>query len=494
MKQMSVEDLMNIEVTSVAGHPEALLDAASAIQVVTNEDIFRSGASDIPEALRLADNLEVAQENSHDWAISARGFNSYLANKLLVLIDGRTVYSPLYGGVLWNVQDYLLEDIDQIEVISGPGGTLWGANAVNGVINITTKSAKDTQGLYLEEAGGTEVRDLTAARFGGMLAPGVYFRAYGEYSDRGGEVLPGGSSASDSVDMSRGGFRIDSVAAPNTKLTLQGDIYSGTEYLGPVGNSGLGGGNILGRWSHTSSDDSDMSLKIYYDRTHLSEPSAPSPPVPPYYTGFPAAALIDDLDTYDLDFKDRFGLGQRNKIIWGLGYRFTHERDDGVSIIQFSPPVLDQNLFSGFAQDEIAAGNNIHLTVGTKLEHNDYTGFEVEPSARLLWNRNSKQMLWAAISRAVRTPSRYDRGLVVPSGLVNAPPLYIPDRICERILGLRFGNGDCLRSGLSRPNRSKSLHLSLNLLQPLRQSTQRDRHANHCHLYLSLPGLLPEQS
>ncbi len=213
---------MNLrKVTSVSKQPEKLLDAASAIQVITNEDIRRSGASDIPEALRLADNLDVAEQNSHDWNITARGFNTDLGNKLLVLLDGRTVYTPLFSGVFWDVQDYVLEDIDRIEVISGPGGTLWGANAVNGVINITTKSAKDTQGGYVEAGGGSELEGFTSVRYGGTLAPNVYFRVYGKYTDRDSGVFADGSSANDSWRMSRGGFRIDSEAVPQNTLTLQ---------------------------------------------------------------------------------------------------------------------------------------------------------------------------------------------------------------------------------------------------------------------------------
>src|SRR5665213_1217809 len=223
LKKMSLEELMNLDVTSVAKEPEPYGQAPAAIDVITGDEIQRSGASSIPEALRLADNLDVAQKNSHDWAISARGFNTALGNKLLVLMDGRTVYTPLYSGVFWDDQDYLLEDIDRIEVISGPGGTLWGANAVNGVINITTKSAKDTQGLYVEGGGGSELRDFTGARYGGTLASNVYYRVYGKYFDRASEVYSNGNSASDSWRMGQGGFRIDSEASPQNPLTLQGD-------------------------------------------------------------------------------------------------------------------------------------------------------------------------------------------------------------------------------------------------------------------------------
>src|SRR3984957_3510970 len=229
LKQLSVEQLMNIEVTSVTRHPEKLLQAASAIQVITQEDIRRSGATSIPEVLRLADNLEVAQKNSHDWAISARGFNTALGNKLLVMIDGRTVYTPLYSGVFWDAQDFLLEDIDRIEVISGPGGTLWGANAVNGVINIITKSAADTQGVYAEAGGGSEPQEFAGARYGGSLDGDTAFRVYGKYFDRSAEVLANGDSGSDSWSRGRGGFRVDSDPSAHDRLTLQGDYYAGRE-------------------------------------------------------------------------------------------------------------------------------------------------------------------------------------------------------------------------------------------------------------------------
>ncbi len=425
LKQMSVEQLMDIDVTSVSKEPEKLLDAPSAIEVITSDDILRYGASSIPEALQLADNLEVAQQNAHDWAISARGFNANLGDKLLVLIDGRAVYSPLYGGVLWNVQDYLLEDIDRIEVISGPGGTLWGANAVNGVINITTKTAKETQGYFAEAGGGSQLEDFAAFRYGGVVAPDVYFRVYGQYSYRGSEVFSDGDSANDSIEMRRGGFRVDSFATPQTTLTLQGDAYSGTEFLGPsLGDSGLSGGNVLGRWTRSLPDDSEVSLQSYYSRSHISQPFAASPPAPPYFIGFPLASLIDDLDTYDLDFQYRFHAGARQNMVVGVGYRFTRELDEDISIVRFSPPSLDQQLYSAFVQDEIDVVTGVHLTLGTKVEHNDYTGYEAEPSGRIRWNFSPKQMLWTAVSRAVRTPSRYDRDLEVVTGLVNPPAPY----------------------------------------------------------------------
>jgi len=447
LKNLSLEELMDLDVTSVAKEPQHYGQAPAAIDVITGDEIQRSGASSIPEALRLADNLNVAQKSSQGWAISARGFNTDLANKLLVLIDGRTVYTPLYSGVFWDVQDYLLEDIDQIEVISGPGGTLWGANAVNGVINITTKSAKDTQGLYVEGGGGSELRDFTGARYGGTLASNVYYRVYGKYFDRTSEVYSNGNSASDSWRMGQGGFRIDSEASPQNPLTLQGDFYSGDENLGAAGgDTRTGGGNVLGRWTHDFADDSDMSLQLYYDRTHIAVPK-------PAVFVDPAGILRDDLDTYDLDFQDRFHLGQRNNIVWGLGYRFTHDVVGNAPSTEFLPPVLDQNLFSGFVQDEIKLHEKLFLTLGSKLEHNDYTGFEVEPSARLQWNATPKQMFWGAVSRAVRTPSRIDHDLLEPTGLPAPLPTSLLDGssnfVSETLIAYELGYRAQLSSKIS---------------------------------------------
>lgn len=411
-KKLTLEELMDLEVTSVSRRPEKLSDTASAIQVITGDDIRRSGATSIPESLRLATNLQVAQRNAQSWAISARGFNTELSNKLLVLMDGRTVYSPLFSGVFWDVQDYVLDDIDRIEVISGPGGTLWGANAVNGVINITTKSAKDTQGLYTEVATGTELENITSARYGLTLAPNVFLRIYGKYTERDGGVFANGADASTDWNSRRAGFRLDAEPSPQTTFTLQGDLYDNNEHRQASPNVDLNGGNLLGRWTHTLENDSEMSLQVYYDRTHLSQPVLPSifSPV--------AGRLTDDLDTYDVDFQHRLFVGERNQVVWGLGYRRTHDVVENAPGLGFLPATLDQNLYSAFLQDEITLSSDWTLTLGSKIEHNDYTGFEVEPGGRLQWNVTPDHMVWTAVSRAVRMPSRIDRDLSQPS----APP------------------------------------------------------------------------
>ncbi len=423
LKKMSVEELMDVEVTSVSKRPEKLSEAASAIQVITHDDIRRSGASSLPEALRLAANLEVAQVDSRQWAISARGFNNTAANKLQVLIDGRTVYTPLYSGVFWDVQDTLLADIDRIEVISGPGATLWGANAVNGVINITTKTAKDTQGLLIEGGGGTELRDFGGLRYGGTLSSNVHYRVYGKYFERDSAVLPNGQDATNDWRMGQGGFRVDWDPSDRNLLTLQGDGYGGTAAQQGASNIGLSGGNVLGRWSHTISESSDFRLQLYYDRTHRRIPGT----------------FAEDLDTYDVDLQQRFLAGERHDVVWGLGYRLI---DDGVGnspALAFLPPHVTRQWFSGFVQDEIAlVKDRLSLGIGTKIEHNDYSGFEFQPSGRLAWKLGKGQTMWTAISRAVRTPSRIDTELFSPSG----PPFLLaggPQFVSEELLAYELG-------------------------------------------------------
>ncbi|SPE52266.1 TonB-dependent receptor plug [Verrucomicrobia bacterium] len=452
-KQMSLEELMNLDVTSVSKTPEPYGQAPAAIQVITSDEIRRFGASSIPEALRLADNLDVAQASSLSWDISARGFNSSVGNKLLVLMDGRTVYTPLLSGVIWNVQDYLLEDLDRIEVISGPGGTLWGANAVNGVINIVSKNAKDTQGFYAEAGGGTFLEDFVGVRYGGTLASNVYFRVYGKYFDRGSEVFTNGADAGDSWNRGQGGFRIDAEASTQNLFTLQGDVYGGNTHVRPGGvgtpeaDGRASGGNLLGRWSHIFSEDSDLNVQMYYDRTHLAAPFQS------FSTLIPAGTLFDDLDTFDLQFQHRFLWGNRQQIIWGGEYRFTHDVVGEAPLVAFLPPTLDQNLYSGFLQDEIKLRERLFLTLGSKLEHYDYTGFEVEPNGRLRWDITDRQMLWGAVSRAVRTPARYDHDLYEPNPnyflLLAGNSNFVSETVVAYELGYRAQLGQKVSGSLS---------------------------------------------
>ncbi len=398
LKRLSLEELLDQEVTVVSRRAEKLSEAPSAVQVITGEDIQRAGATSLPEALRLAPNLEVAQVNSHDWAISARGFNNTLANKLLVMIDGRSIYTPLDAGVFWDAQNVLLEDIDRIEVVSGPGGTLWGANAVNGVINIVTKSAKDTQGLMIEGGGGSFLQDFGAIRYGGGNGTNLFFRVYAQRFDQDSTVFPNGTDADDSWDMSQGGFRIDWYPSEVNTLTVQGDAYSGTE-AGSNGPTFLDGQNMLARWTHMISDTSDLTVQTYFDRTWRQVPDS----------------FAEDLTTYDLDIQHRFALGKRQSVTWGAGYRLMDDDVQNGAAIAFIPPNKNMQLFSGFVQDEIVlVPDRVQFTIGTKLEHNDFSGFEVQPSARLAWTPDERQTIWGAISRAVRSPSRVDADLRLP--------------------------------------------------------------------------------
>lgn len=399
LKQLSVEQLMNVEVTSVSRRAERLSQTASAIQVVTQEDIRRSGATTLPEALRLATNLQVAQVDSRQWAISARGFNSTTANKLLVLIDGRTVYTPLFSGVFWDVQDVLLSDIDRIEVISGPGATLWGANAVNGVINVITKDADDTQGLLLSGGAGTELRGFGAARYGGTLGSRLRYRVYGKGFARDATALPSGQDAADDWRFGQGGVRVDWDPSAGNRIVLQGDLYDGRISQPSAGDIAVSGGNIMAKWSRRLSERSNLSAQLYYDRTQRDIPGT----------------FGEDLDTYDLELQHQTRVGGRHEVVWGIGYRVIDDQVDNSAALAFLPAHVTRRWFSGFVQDEIALiPERLHVALGTKIEHNDYTGVEIQPSGRVNWTFSPSATLWAAVSRAVRTPSRIDRELFAP--------------------------------------------------------------------------------
>ena len=406
LKHLTLDQLMNIEVMSVSRRPERLFETPSAIQVITQDDIRASGATSLPEALRLASNLQVAQVDSRQWAISARGFNSTTANKLLVLIDGRTVYTPLFSGVFWDAQDVLLSDIDRIEVISGPGATLWGANAVNGVINVITKDAKETGGLLVTGGGGSELRGLGSARYGGELGAHGNYRIYGKAFSRDPTLLPNGQAAPDGWHMGQGGFRLDWDAPDSNRLSLRGDWYDGRIAQASPGHIGVSGGNVMAKWAHPFSAKSDLTVQAYYDRTHRDIPGT----------------FGEDLDVYDLDVQHRATVSARHDVVWGVGYRLINDRVVNTAALAFLPPHVARQWFTAFAQDEIAlASDRLHVTLGTKIEHNDYTGFEIQPSGRVNWTFSPSRTLWAAISRAARTPSRIDRDLYAPG----QPPYFL---------------------------------------------------------------------
>ncbi|HXI82641.1 MAG TPA: TonB-dependent receptor [Verrucomicrobiae bacterium] len=423
LKRMSLQELFDIEVTSVSKKPEKLSETAAAIHVVTDEDIRLSGALSIPEALRDIPGVEVARVDSSQYAITARGFNGTTANKLLVLMDGRSLYTPLFSGVFWDVQDTFMEDIARIEVIRGPGATVWGANAVNGVINIISKSAEETQGTLVTGGGGNEEQEFGGVRYGGQLGSNVFFRVYGKYFNRDDSVLPNGEDAGDRFQMGQGGFRVDWKPSTDNLFTLQGDAYDGSVGQTNADEVALTGGNVIGRWTHTFSDDSDLQIQTYYDRTDRD--------IPPIFA--------ETLHTFDVDARHRFPLGQRQDIVWGVGYRLTDDHVDNSPSLAFLPPDLTHHLFTGFVQDEIKiVEDRLHFTLGSKVEHNDYTGFEYEPSGRIAWTPSEEHTIWAAASRAVRTPSRIDRDFFVPG----TPPFLLaggPGFESERLYAFELG-------------------------------------------------------
>src|SRR5437762_3221226 len=425
LKKLSLDELQTIEVTSVSKRPEKLLQTASAIQVITADAIRRSGATSLPEALRLASNLQVAQVDSRSWAISARGFNGTSANKLLVLIDGRVAYTPLHAGVFWEVQDTLLEDIDRIEVVSGPGATLLGANAVNGVINIITKAAADAQGMLVTGGGGSELHGVGGFRYGGTAGPRTRFRGYGKYFERDNSVLTEGRQATDGWNMGQGGFRLESDLSAVDHLTVQGDAYDGRIAQPALSHITVSGSNVLGRWSHSLSKTSDFTLQMYVDRTHRNIPGT----------------FGENVNIYDADFQHHFRAAERHDVVWGFGYRVNHDDVANSAVLAFLPAQITQQWFNGFVQDEIPfAGDRLRLTLGTKLEHNDYTGVEVEPGCRLGWTLSERQMLWGAVSRAVRTPSRIDRDFYAPSSapfLLAGGPGFVSEEVLAYELGYR---------------------------------------------------------
>lgn len=420
LADMSLEDLMEMEITSVSKKEERLFESAAAVTVLTNEDIRRSGATSIPEALRLVPGLHVAQINANSWAISARGFNNEFANKLLVMIDGRSVYSPLFAGVFWDAQHVMLEDVERIEVIRGPGGSLWGANAVNGIINIITKSAQDTQGGILSGGGGTEHQGFGGFRYGGQTNNNTYFRLYSRYFNMDDGVDAAGDDGADEWDMIQGGFRLDWHGDEQDTFTLQGDIYEGqadeeitATLLTPPftttlsENLNLSGGNLLGRWTSQLDDDSDMTWQVYYDRTKREN----------------YLVMMDEIrDTFDIDFQHRSKLNNEHELVWGLGYRFSTDDTSGTSQAFFNPADRDLHLFSGFLSDEITLEEDtLKLWLGSKFEHNDFTGFEFQPSARLLWTPDDKQSIWTSVTRAVRTPSRTGRDIQLVAAVIPVP-------------------------------------------------------------------------
>lgn len=420
---MSLDQLMDIRVTSVSKNEEKLSDAAAAVFVITHEDIRRSGVTSIMEALRMAPGVDVARIDANKWAISIRGLNGFFANKLLVMIDGRSVYSPIFSGVFWDAQDIMLEDVDRIEVVRGPGASLWGANAVNGVINIITKNAEDTQGgLIKAGAGNNEEKAFGSCRYGGRAGKNIFYRVYAKIFDRDSWQTPSGREGNDDWNYIRSGFRMDLKPSDTDSFTCQGDIFDGTvdtrmiipSLIPPYAenlemDSDSSGGNIIGRWKHGFADGSRTSLQAYYSMKDNRN-------------------QVLDFKTQRIDIDGQYGfpIGERQEWTVGLGYRFTRTDSNAGITMGFDPATRNDDLFSAFVQDAIELiPGKLRLTLGSKLEHNDYSGFEVQPSGRILWKINADHSVWASISRAVRTPSRSEADAYMKS-FVLAPNPFLP--------------------------------------------------------------------
>ena len=402
---LSLEELMNIEVTSVSRRSQKVSEVAAAVFVITQNDIRRSGATSIPEALRMAPGVQVARIGTDKWAVSIRGFNGRFANKLQVLMDGRSVYNPLFSGVQWEQLDTLMEDIDRIEVIRGPSAAVWGANAVNGVINIITKKAAETQGFFLTAGGGSFEQGFVGARYGGKIDENTPYRFYAKGFSRDHMQSTAGESANDAWHNARGGIRLDHTRGID-QFTLQGDLFYSShgdkldksQLSAPIiqaeaarGHSE--GGNIRLRWDRTYSEKSAIMLQTYYDRVDYR-----------LLTG-----LNYSTESFDIDLQHRLSFLDYHDITWGVNYRLYHNKVFGSELISFSPRQQTNHLASVYVRDEITLiPEYLRLTLGMRLDHNDFTGLEIQPNARLMWTPNKYNSVWVSVSRAVRTPSRFE--------------------------------------------------------------------------------------
>jgi iron complex outermembrane receptor protein len=441
---LSPEQLFGAEVISASRSLESVWEAPAAVYVLTARDIERSGATSIAEALRLVPGVQVARINTSGWAVSVRGFNSPLANKLLVLIDGRETYDPLFSGVYWDVQDTALEDIDRIEVVRGPGASLWGANAVNGVINIITRRASETQGLLASALAGDHERAGLTLRYGSMLGANTHWRAYARAFDRGPQETLAGHGDASEWEAWRGGFRIDSVLSARDALTLQGDVYRSQTGQYRLASSlsapfmslereriVADGGNLLARWTREMGGEARLTAQAYVDVTRRDQ-----------------RTLRDERTTFDVDVQYEFGELGAHDLIAGVRYRRTSDDIAPTEIIRSAQNTHESDLLSAFVQDEIALGRAWRLTLGSKFDDDDYTGFEIQPNARLQW-AGERQTIWAAVSRAVRSPSELDREFDIllaagPPFPMSTLPLTIellpsPDFESEDVLAYELG-------------------------------------------------------
>jgi len=418
---IDLDDLLKVHVTSASKKDQSLNDVAAAVTVLRDEDLRRMGVTTVAEAMRAVPGFHVGRNTSSVWAVSPRGFSDELSNKLLVMIDGRSVYSPLHSGVYWDVQDVFMEDVDRIEVVRGPGGTLWGANAVNGVVNIITKPAGETQGGLITAGGGTEERILSGARYGFKAADNVDVRVFAKYSEHD-DALDGvttNTRAYDGWNLAHGGFRADWKTGDSSRITFSGDYYEGqvkeqiqnailtAQFSETLKNRmDVKGANALFRWEKSIDPASSLSVQMYYDYTFRDE-----------------AVFKDVLHTGDFDVQYRFNPFDCNDVILGAGYRIYRSVTDGSFAFNIVPPDHTDDVISAFLQDDMTLiKDRLHFTLGSKFEQNDYSGFEYQPSARLAWTPEEHHMVWTSLTRAVRTPSIIDvDGRLTPTVIGGGP-------------------------------------------------------------------------
>ena len=425
---LSIEELSEIRITSVSRKPERLSEAAAAVYVITRAEVLRSGATTLPEVLRLAPNLEVARTNGNSAVVTARGSTTTNANKMLVLIDGRVVYNPLDAGVFWEAQDVLLEEIERIEVISGPGGTLWGSNAVNGVINILTRSAQEGPGSMLQFSAGNGTRGA-AASHSWNIGGDVGLRVYAKGFDDGAGRTAAGTPAADGWRGRQAGFRADGGTAQQG-WTLQGDLYDRSLDQLRQPDRTRSGGNVLARWSRTADDASSAQWQLYADRVAQNAPGT---------LGF-----TEFNDTYDIQYQQRLAPGAVHDIVWGGGYRVWRSASTSGGVIAFVPGKVRRDLSGVFMQDEMTVGERLKLIGGVKVEHNDYSGTEVQPNVRLAFQSDRGALLWTAVSRVVRTPSRVDSDFYVfhfPGAAFRGGPDFHSERLTAFEAGYRAHEG-----------------------------------------------------
>jgi iron complex outermembrane receptor protein len=429
--QLSIEQLAEVEITSVSKQQQPLSGAPAAVYVISHNDVINSGAMNIGDILRLAPNLEVTQTSPSAYVVTARGLNGNAADqnfsdKLLVLVDGRSVYSPLYSGVYWDMQDVPPEDIERIEVISGPGGTLYGANAVNGVVNIITRKAADTEGGVIDLSAGT-LESSAMLQYGGALGDDLHYRIYGkDFYQRSFDSAPD-VSARDGWAKPQGGFRLDWTPADDS-VTLEGDLYGGAESQLAAANNIIGGGNLTGQWQHKLSDDSSLQVLAYYDETQRESLNG---------GGF-------HLNTYDLEAQNNFKLGSWNNIVWGAGDRIDHyfitNRIAPASSLLFVPQSRTLNLADIFAEDHIPISDTVQLVAGLKLENDPYSGVTPMPSVRLSWQPDSDNLVWGAVSRVIRSPTPFDTDVQEKLGsavFLTGNPAFLPEQLTAYELGYR---------------------------------------------------------